>query len=222
MSRGRRRTVKGARRPRLRPRLPQRLRDLDRAPGAQHRRLGLDQRPPDPERDDPRRARRLPGRPALRKRRRRKGTEEHPARRHQGPRRAGGRRAAPGGRRRRRKGAGNLDRAGALGRRQPHRPRTAARGAGRQEGSGLDRGRRTSASTSAASLTNLAGQVGIGAEPGRKAAARRRPDRDPPLRPAEDGAEHRGRDQGPGAGALDPHLRRLRRWRSTSPATAAG
>ena len=45
MSRGRRRTVKGARRARLGPRLPQRLRDLDRAPGAQHRRLGLDQRP---------------------------------------------------------------------------------------------------------------------------------------------------------------------------------
>ena len=60
-------------------------------------------------------------------------------------------------------------------------------------------------------LTNLADQVGIGAEPGRKAAARRRPDRDPPLRRAEDGAEHRGRDQGPGAGPLDPHLPRLRR-----------
>ena len=47
--------------------------------------------------------------------------------------------------------------------------------------------------------------------PGRKAAARRRPDRDPPLRRAEDGAEHRGRDQGPGPGPLAPHLPRLRR-----------
>ena len=62
----------------------------------------------------------------------------------------GRRRPAPGGRRRRRKGAGNLDRADALGGRQPLRPRTADLRAGRQGRSGLDRGRRTSASTSAA------------------------------------------------------------------------
>ena len=98
MSRGRRRTGQSACRPRLVPRLPQRLRDLDRAPGAQHRRLGQHQRPPAAERDDPLGAQRLPGRPALRKRRRRKGTRRNPPRRHQGPGRAGGRRAAPGGR----------------------------------------------------------------------------------------------------------------------------
>ena len=46
---------------------------------------------------------------------------------------------------RRRKAAGNVDRAEPLGGRQPERPRTARRGARRQEGSGLHRKRRSEA-----------------------------------------------------------------------------
>ena len=65
-------------------------------------------------------------------------------------------------------------------------------------------------------VTNLAEPGRDRRDPGRKAAARRRPDHDPALRPAEDRAEHRGRGQGPGAGALDAHLRSPSAARSTS------
>ena len=59
-------------------------------------------------------------------------------------------------------------------------------------------------------VTNLANQVGIGNQSGRQTAARCGPDRDPAVGRAEDGPEHRRRDQRPGLGLLDPHLRLLR------------
>ena len=163
----------------------------------------------------------LPGRPALRKRRRQERTGRHPSRRSQGTRRAGGRRAAPGRRPGRRKGAGNLDRAGTLGRREPGHPRTAAGGPGKQERSGRNRKRGSHPQPrQPAHQPRRAGRDRR--KPGGKAAARRRPDHDPQVRPAEDGAEHRGRDQGPGAAALDPHLRRLRRGDLPLPRRALG
>ncbi len=108
MSRGRRRSVKALIVARLAARLPQRLRDLGRTPGAQHRRLGQDQRQADPEPEDPLGARRLPRRPALRERRPRKGIRRAscPAK----PRSSPGRSPAAcarSRRQRRRKGAGN-------------------------------------------------------------------------------------------------------------------
>ena len=57
MSRGRRRTVKALVATRFGPRLPQRLLDLGRTPGAQHQRLGKHQRPATAELDDPQRGR---------------------------------------------------------------------------------------------------------------------------------------------------------------------
>ena len=221
MSRGRRRLVQGPGRARLAARLPQRLRDLDRAPGAQHRRLGRHQRPPDPERDDPRSGRRLPGRPALRKRRRRKGTERKASRRHQGSGRADLRRPAPGRRRRRQQGAGKLDRPGTLEERQPDHPRTAAGSPRRKGRDGLDR--RRQGQPQPRQPRHQPRRPGRDRRrPGRKAAAGRRPDHDPALRPAEDGAGRRRRGQGPGADPLAAHLPLPSAWRSTSHARAAG
>ena len=71
-------------------------------------------------------------------------------------------------------------------------------------------------------ITNLADQVGIGQNLAEKLPPDAGQIDDPALRPAEDGAGHRGRDQGPGAGALAAHLPQLRGWRSTSRARAAG
>ena len=105
----------------------------------------------------------LPRRPALRKRRRRKGTRRNPPRRHQGTRRAGLRRAAPGRRRRRRKGAGKLDRAGTLedANRAAHEQLLAVL-EDKKEAVSTEEGK---VSLNLGSLiTNLAGQVGIGAD----------------------------------------------------------
>ena len=64
-------------------------------------------------------------------------------------------------------------------------------------------------------LTNLAGQVGLGQDLAEKLPPEAGQITILKSEPAEDRAGHRGRDQGTGADALDPHLPRLRRWRST-------
>ena len=154
---------------------------------------------------------RLPGRPALRKRQRREGTEGNPPRRNQAVLGAALGRPAAGGRRRRRKSAGNLDRPGALERSEPHHARTAGRSP-RTTRATRSRPKNGDVTLNLGSLlTNLAGQVGIGANLAEKLPPDAGQIDDPPLRPAEDRAEHRRRGQGPGPAALDPHLRRLRR-----------
>ena len=92
--------------------------------------------------------------------------------------------------------------------------RTAAGGAGKQERSGPTAEGNVTLNLGSL-LTNLAEQVGIGESLAEKLPPDAAQIHDPQVRPAEDGAEHRGRGQGAGAAALDPHLRRL--WRRDLP-----
>ena len=106
---------------------------------------------------------------------------------------------------------------------QPDRARTAARSPRKQEGSGLDRRRRTSPSTSAACSRTSPARSGIGADLAEKLPPDAGQIDDPPAPNQLKTAQNiDGRGQGAGAAALDPHLRRLRAGDLLLPRRALG